>query len=223
MRTSHLALSSLAFILTACGIYQTKGANPSAESGALTADPNIQITYAQVNQLIITQSCLSCHSDSTNRGGVALTSYAKVNAVIDEMKADIDSGDMPETGSLSTSQIALFDQWYTQGHLEFGGTSTGSPTPTATPIPSGTPVLSSTVTFAQVNQAVFQTSCLKCHNSTKSSGGVILDTFANVSKSLSDVTSDIDSGDMPEDGPLTSAQKTLFDTWILEGAPVGSP
>jgi uncharacterized membrane protein len=216
MRTSIFSMSAFLFLLQGCGIYETKGASPTAESSALTADPNNQITYAQVNQLIISQSCLTCHSASSDSGGLALTSYANVSAIIDEIKGDIDSGDMPQNGSLSASQIALFDQWYAQGHLEFGGV-VASPTPS--PIPSATPVLSSTVTFTQVNQTVFSTSCLKCHSSTKSSGGVILDTYADVSKSLSEVTADINSGHMPADGSLTSAQKTLFDAWIAQGAP----
>ena len=217
MKFRLLPICLLVFYMTACGIYKTKGNDGAAslDAAALTADPNTQITYAQVNQLVISQSCLSCHSAAVARGGIILTTYAQVNAAINDMKDDIDSGDMPQDGALASSQVALFDQWFSQGHLEMGGVA---PAPTATPIPTPTPVLTSAITFAQVNQNVFQTSCLRCHNSVTSSGGVILDTFANVTHSLSDVTADIDSGDMPADGPLTTAQKTMFDEWIASGA-----
>jgi len=211
--SSFLAIS---FLVSACGIYETKVANPNAESAGLTADPSTQITYAEVNQFIVSQSCLSCHGASNSQGGVNLTTYALVSSHIQDMKDDIDSGDMPQTGHLSASQIALFDQWFKQGHLELGGVVT--PSPTAAPTVSPTPVLSLGVSFAQVNQAVFQASCMTCHSAAVAKGGVVLDSYANVAKSLSDVTADIDSGDMPENGSLTANQKNLFDSWIAGGA-----
>ena len=139
------------------------------------------------------------------------------------MKDDIDSGFMPQSGSLSAPQIALFNQWYTQGHLEMGGVASSTPSPTSTPIhtptPTPTPVLTTAVTFAQVNQSVFSTSCLRCHSSSLADGGVKVDTYANVSSSLSRITSAINSGAMPQGSSLTSAQKSLFAQWIADGAP----
>ena len=202
----------ISFFISACGVYETKGVDPTSESAGLTADPSTQITYAEVNQLVISTNCLSCHGATNPSGGVDLTSYQLVNSYIVAMKNDIDSKSMPLTGSLSTSQIALFDQWYTQGHLEMGGIASNTPTPTPTP------VLTSTVTFAQVNQSVFSTSCLRCHNSSQVDGGVMVDTYAHVSSSLSKITSAINSGAMPQGSSLTSAQKTLFDQWIATGA-----
>jgi hypothetical protein len=110
---------AVGILVSACGIYKTKGANANSESTNLTANPSTQITYAEVNQLVISQSCLTCHGAANPRAGVELTSYTLVNSYIQAMKSDIDSGDMPLTGSLSSAQISLFDQWYAQGAKEF--------------------------------------------------------------------------------------------------------
>jgi uncharacterized membrane protein len=143
-----------------------------------------------------------------------------VNAIIDTIKNDIASGDMPQVGTLSTNQIALFNQWYAQGHTELGS-SGGSTSTTPTPIPTATPVVptGSSVTYAQINTALFAVSCLRCHSPSSESGGILVDTFAHVTSNLSRIESAINSGSMPEGTPLTSSQKSMLSTWIAEGAP----
>lgn len=74
------------------------------------------------------------------------------------------------------------------------------------------------ITFSQINLAVFQTSCISCHNSASAKGGVILDSYANFTPHLNDVVTDIQTGDMPQNDVLTADQLALFNLWVCQGA-----
>ncbi len=75
------------------------------------------------------------------------------------------------------------------------------------------------VNFSQVNTAIFNTSCIQCHNSAQVKGGVILETYADVKTNIKEVIADIQSGDMPLNGALSLEQLALFNLWIKQGYP----
>ena len=221
MRTLSKILGLTLFCsLSACGIYKNKSAAPKIDSSALT-DPSVKITYAQINQALFLPSCVSCHSQSNSKGGVALDNYSRIQAHISAVKHDIDHHIMPAQGSLTESQIELFDRWYSQGYPELTDSpsqpSSPSASPTATPDSSTPPTLTK-VTWTQVNKEVIQLRCVSCHNTAQPSGGVNLDSFAHFMTWYADVVPDIDSNEMPLDGPLTPTQKQLFDTWVQQGS-----
>jgi hypothetical protein len=232
-----LFVAAFALTLAGCGIYETKNTAATNESVAqLLQNPSAHISYAQVKQFVIAPSCMGCHSAARASGGISLETYALVAAQIQDMKADIDSGDMPLNGSLSSDQIKLFDKWFAEGYPETGaGGEVPMPTPPASASPSVSPPVATPtvnpsspsatpppqslrISFADVNREVFQVSCLTCHSASAHRGGIILTTYPEVKALLADVKADILDGSMPINGMLTSDQKNLFNTWIAEGA-----
>ena len=78
------------------------------------------------------------------------------------------------------------------------------------------------VSFALVDQYVFQPKCTGCHNATRSGGNVRLDGFANVSANLADIRNDVlVKGSMPKApvSALSDAQRNLLQSWLDAGAP----
>ena len=76
------------------------------------------------------------------------------------------------------------------------------------------------ISYAQVNQGVFQPSCISCHGASRPSAGISLDTYAHVKAALDIVKSvAITQQSMPPNGPLQADQITLLNTWIDQGAP----
>ncbi len=82
------------------------------------------------------------------------------------------------------------------------------------------------LTFALIESAVLETKCIKCHsNSTKNSGNLNLETYANVHAALASIRDEIISGTMPK-APgiaLTDLEKFLILKWIQNGAPEVRP
>jgi hypothetical protein len=79
-------------------------------------------------------------------------------------------------------------------------------------------VASITVSFAKDILPMLQTNCVGCHGPTLQDRGVRVDTYANVSASLSLVTDEIVNGYMPPTGPLSDADRQLFQNWVDQGA-----
>lgn len=84
---------------------------------------------------------------------------------------------------------------------------------------------STTVTFSQVNQNVFQSSCVSCHSGSGSPAGVDLSTFDGVSGQVvpgspqqSKIYQEISDGKMPPTGALPQDQIQQVSDWITAGA-----
>lgn len=72
-----------------------------------------------------------------------------------------------------------------------------------------------TIDFAKVKNEVFAARCFRCHNSGSLNFAVEDSIFNN----LNSIKSEIESGSMPEDGPLTAHQMRIFKSWIQLGSP----
>lgn len=85
-------------------------------------------------------------------------------------------------------------------------------------------VSASQVSYALVNQYVLGRSCVTCHNSADSKGGVNLEQYPNVAALIEKIKSEISSGRMPKPPipPLSAKQKDLFAVWIAAGAPLNA-
>lgn len=83
-------------------------------------------------------------------------------------------------------------------------------------VPKDMPV----VEFQEVDQAVFASSCTRCHGGPGGAGGVDTSTFAGVKANLSNIFNAIETGRMPRGGPPVSADNVnLVAAWINIGAP----
>ena len=228
---------------SSCGIYENKYANnhaPRVDIAAILANPNSKISFNQVNLGIFQVSCLQCHSSSLAKGGVVLETYGNVITQMNDVITDIQSGDMPQNGSLSEEQINLFNLWIKQGAHEIGNEDSSTPNPTVTPAPTSTPVPTSTPilsalapNYQSIRDHIFVPKCLKCHgiNGSKHSrfplesyeqmmaqGELIV--AGNPSKST--VVKEIRAGTMPtrKSGlpKVTPEELNVIETWISHGA-----
>ncbi len=86
----------------------TTDTNTSSTTTTIQTTP----TYTNDIKAILDINCVSCH------GGIVtpnLSTYANAFAKKDRIKAKVDSGTMPPSGSLNASDIATIDAWVAAG------------------------------------------------------------------------------------------------------------
>jgi len=89
-----------------------------------------------------------------------------------------------------------------------------------------TQILDNPVGFSEVQQYVFNVSCVSCHNSGNLNGGVNLDNYtsANASSNLINNVAVLSRQMPPSPNPaLSSFQEQLLAKWITEGSPDAAP
>jgi mono/diheme cytochrome c family protein len=65
---------------------------------------------------------------------------------------------------------------------------------------------------------LLKTNCVSCHGPTNQNSGIRVDTYANLSKNLTDVTDVLVNGAMPMSGALSDADRQMFQDWVDQGA-----
>lgn len=81
------------------------------------------------------------------------------------------------------------------------------------------------ITYSSDIQPLLEVSCVSCHNSTNSSGGINLDSYesassaANSGKLLGAVRQEAGFSAMPPSGKLDSCQIARIEEWIDSGLP----
>lgn len=107
------------------------------------------------------------------------------------------------------------------------GMNNGTPTPTPAPSPTPTPSPGPQPTFTYIEKNILTASCVTCHSAKNSRGGVALETYAAVLKTVNKKTptksllySETQSGSMsPRPRQvLNSEQLRLILSWIEKGA-----
>ena len=83
--------------------------------GNTSCDGNTSFA-ANVNPIIQTNCAIpECHAAGSTNGPGALTTYAQIKNVAVEIKSAVVSRFMPQTGSLTTSQIRTISCWVDAG------------------------------------------------------------------------------------------------------------
>ncbi len=149
-----------------------QNANPSKFQGKLDQ----QLNFAVVSDQVLKPKCLQCHSDAQkNSGGVNLETYASVRSVLDDIKNDVQSGDMPRSPAapLTDEEKYLVLAWIQIGAPKdsppINSSPEPAPVPQATPMPSPTPIERDLPTpglepkFSLIFNLIFKTKCLECH------------------------------------------------------------
>ena len=100
----------IAIVLSACG----KG------GGSSTTDPcaGLAFTFAANVQPIINTTCAinsSCHAAGSINSGGPFTDYNKIFSHRSEIKFQIETGQMPKTGSLTAAQKNTIICWINSG------------------------------------------------------------------------------------------------------------
>ncbi|MNL40818.1 Planctomycete cytochrome C [compost metagenome] len=106
-------------------------------------------------------------------------------------------------------------------------TPTPAPTPPPTPTPTPPPPAGPQATFSYIEKNILASSCVACHSAKTARGGVALDTYAAVLKTVNKKSptksllyKETQSGSMPPRPRkvLNSEQLQLILTWIEQGA-----
>lgn len=97
-----------------------------------------------------------------------------------------------------------------------------SNTTTPTPGTGGTTLNCNTIDsrFTAVVFPIIQNSCgaVGCHNSSSTSGPGPLTNYTQIKAAAAQIKSSVESGTMPKNGALTTAQKNAISCWVASGA-----
>ena len=97
-----------------------------------------------------------------------------------------------------------------------------SGTTTPTPGTGGTTLNWSTIDsrFTAVVFPIIQNNCgaVGCHNSGSTNGPGALTNFDQIKAAAAQIRSSVQSGTMPKNGSLTTAQKNAISCWVTSGA-----
>jgi uncharacterized membrane protein len=235
---AHLLMGvSALLILQACAFHQDKAGPLSSPGNPQSAHPNaptLSVGFKEVNEQIISKSCLECHS---SRHPV-LTSYENVIAALPQIqRAVLVDKIMPpaQKGPLSSDQLSLLQNWIdakapqepvvlnsssppTSGPNSPTGTASPSPTPSGTA--SGTPPR--VITWTQLKKEVVDLRCASCHYEKNPKGLIDLTKVKVFKDSIGTIMyATLIEKDTPmppkQRGPLTVDQKKLLTDWIIDG------
>ncbi|MFM7218018.1 MAG: c-type cytochrome domain-containing protein, partial [Bacteroidota bacterium] len=218
---------STALFFTSCKNDPLEFLPPSGNgTGANSCDPDSAYFENDIAPLLNTNCAKSgCHDPITHAEGIRLNTYANVmnSGIIDpgnpgnsdliEVITETDPDKImppPPAQPLTSSQIALLNQWISQGARNnscTGGCDTTN------------------VTFSQSIAPLLQNKCNGCHGTSNPGGGVILTSYANVltvaqnGKLLSSVEH-TSAFPMPKNGnKLPQCEIDMIRIWIDAGAP----
>ena len=80
-------------------------------------DPSLD--WATVSGLVIEPSCVGCHSNPSNKGGVNLETYRNTLRDLEDVKEAVEKDEMPLRSSLTAQQKKLILDWIAAGAPEF--------------------------------------------------------------------------------------------------------
>ncbi|MCB0572018.1 MAG: hypothetical protein KDC66_19770 [Phaeodactylibacter sp.] len=158
--------------------------NPDTSTAGTPCDPNVVYFEWDILPILRSNCALSgCHDEASHEDGVVLTTYEKVMSTADvdpfrpgnsklyKMITDNDPEDrMPPAPNqaLSSAQAGLINQWIQQGAKNESCDQNAGVCNT------------DNVSYVQDIRPVIQNNCLGCHSGSAPSGGVLLDSHANV-------------------------------------------
>jgi mono/diheme cytochrome c family protein len=102
------------------------------------------------------------------------------------------------------------------GQKDAGTPDTQSNTPDTSPGKSD--ASSAPVSYKTQIQPLMTANCVSCHGPKIQSSGIRVDTYANLSSNLVDVTDVLVNGAMPMSGALPDADRQMFQDWVDQGA-----
>jgi hypothetical protein len=165
------------------------------------------VTFAQLSNYVLSTSCTRCHAWASDEASVQqrISIGDPDNSLLYQK---IKSGQMPPSGSLSSKQILLLENYIKS-------------TKEVQTIPINS-------TFASIQFHLINKSCLACHNDKGEE--ISFEGFSNVKRRASDIINILDTGEMEgtpmppynADGtrkaPVPNSQVIeAFRTWIQEG------
>lgn len=199
----------------------------------VTSYPEDTICFKQDILPIFLSSCATtdCHDVVTHEEGYVLTDYAHImgkregivpfnpqKSEIYEKITESESEDrMPPSPRprLSTEQIATIRQWIEEGAIDSDCQGKGCDTLSA-------------ISYSQHILPIIQNNCVSCHNSTPANGGILLNSYTNVTNSINSkrngtplligaIRQENGFVAMPQSYRLTDCQVRTIELWVEQG------
>jgi hypothetical protein len=117
-----LAVAFAVLLLAGCGSQPAAPAASKTDPSPNTTDPaSAEVSFAKDIQLLVTASCLPCHSGAGSSSS-NWTTYADVMGAVVAGKPDssrfyqkLRDGRMPPGGKLGSTELALVYRWISEG------------------------------------------------------------------------------------------------------------
>lgn len=199
-------LAIVALSIVSCGFPSKEGNAPVTEA----------VSFAQINDVILKPSCLSCHGASQLP---LLRTYADVKANLKAIERVVTvTMTMPKRGPLPSDQIELLKKWIAEGAPEIPA---AAPTTTELNRPA--------VKWAELQAKVIGPKCAACHfaknpddlsdledeESFRSLIGAIF--FLSVAKPTMPPPPKETPEDAPNPNALTRSEKEMLAHWVVDG------
>jgi hypothetical protein len=190
--------------------------------GSIPLGPNFSSLYVNV----FVPKCVACHGSVNPPAGYDLSTYTAVTSggrvipgspLTSPLYQRVNDNTMPPTGPLNMLERQAIYDWIAKG-ANNDGPAIG-PISTPTPVPL-------VPTFTSIKANILDRRCLSCHGPTKAAEGYRVTDYASTlrkvqpfNSALSELYVEVAADRMPEDGPLSAAEKQVIKTWIDNGAP----
>ncbi len=230
--------------LSTCQVTQVKkwigaGAKNDTATGistppVTTACDTTNFLYSTTIAPLLQANCITCHSaGNPNNGGIDLSTFANAQAfalngrLYGSISHAAGYSAMPKgMAQLSACNITQFRKWIAAGAKNDQATTTPPPT---TPPPATSNCSPDTVYFQNTIAPLIGSTCSMsgCHDATTKASGVVLVTYANITRYVSAGNANgstlytiTKSGSMPRGSipRYTAAQLAQLQTWINQGA-----
>lgn len=110
-KTSFLVMS-FSLVVMACG----EGDHNINDNTTGPIETSTKLTYENVNARVFRPRCFRCHSGTaTNGNGIKLDSYRNVLNRIDNVRFEVDHGNMPPDETLPASEREFVVNWIDAG------------------------------------------------------------------------------------------------------------
>ena len=197
------------------------GGNPPSTGGC---HPDT-VYYERDIQPIFNASCAysGCHDAVSAQKGVVLTNYSSVMSTADVRPFDPYGSDLYEVivdqggdqmpplpnAPLGLDKVQLIEKWINQGALN----KTCSDCDTLN------------LTYTADIVPLVSTNCISCHSATSASGGVVLETYSQVTDAVTNgnllqaIRGEAGVASMPPGGSLSTCNLRTVELWVAAGMP----
>ncbi len=190
------------------------------------------ISFAQLNQEVLTPKCLGCHSSQFSAGGVNLDNYASAKVHASRIQFTVENDLMPRgpQGPLPPEEKEKIFLWVTSGAPE--NVFAVSDCEETTPVPPEEVVVEtgplkdmpsdSEINFTLIRERVFSVHCLSCHSPAAGPvAGLNLENYSVVKREIEDIVEEIEDSTMPPfpRPALSSLERNVIQRWIQLGSP----
>lgn len=199
-------------LVFSCNYYKNSGSQvvPQINSEDVTTLA-IYNNYASINTFVLSNQCLSCHSEASgNKGGLNLETYIQIKSNLNQiMYRVLETKDMPPN-PLPETQFNLLKYWLESGAPEHNTTNG----PEAS--------IQGPLNWFKIKNQILVKNCLECHQGEKAEANLDLSQLENFKNNADKIFNRVFiKQDMPPQifATLSQNEKQAMMKWISQGFP----